>query len=269
MLQILDAYRKLFPETRMEQLCTLDGEVFKRIQNRRTFRIERAGRGFFIKCHHGVGWREIIKNLVSLKLPVLGAMNEWLAILRLQELGIETMRPVAVGTEGINPATRDSLLVTEELQGCISLENYCKQWKRQAPAVQVKRLLIRRLATIARLLHRNGVNHRDFYLCHFLMQQPWDGSESNLHLYLIDLHRVQRRSSTPQRWVIKDIGSLWFSAMELDLVLTQRDLLRFVAEYRQLPLRQVLREEQRFWHQVRERADALYRTRPAVRLGNG
>ena len=269
MLRVLEPYRELFPETEPGQLCALDGEVFKRIQNRRTFRIERSGRGFFVKCHQGVGWREILKNILVFKPPVLGAMNEWLAIQRLHELGVETMLPVAVGTRGINPARQESILVTEELNGCTSLEDYCRDWTRNPPHPVHKRRLIRRLAQIARTLHHNGVNHRDFYLCHFLMAQPWNGSEDDLHLYLIDLHRVQRRTRTPQRWVVKDVGSLWFSAREIDLPLSRRDLLRFVRWYCDAPLRDALSSERRFWSKVKRRADALYATRPALRSGHG
>lgn len=51
---------------------------------RRTLRIEVAGQGYlFVKIHRGVGWKEILKNLLSLRLPVLGAGNEWRAIARL------------------------------------------------------------------------------------------------------------------------------------------------------------------------------------------
>ena len=260
MLKVLEPYRPLFPETHPEQLCALEGEVFKRIQNRRTFRIERGGRGFFVKCHRGVGWGEILKNLGSLKLPVLGAGNEWRAIHRLRQLGVETMSPVAYGAEGWNPAALRSVLVTEELSGCISLEKFCGDWHSNPPAPGLKRALIRRLARIARTLHENGVNHRDFYICHFLIRLPWSGDEADLHLYVIDLHRVQRRRRTPRRWVVKDLGSLWFSAMELGL--TRRDLLRFMAEYRHRPLRRILHREQDFWGAVQRRAQALYRTRP-------
>lgn len=269
MLRVLEAYRALFPETDLRQLCALDGEVFKRIQNRRTFRIERAGRGFFIKCHQGVGWHEIIKNLLVFKRPVLGAMNEWLAILRLHELGIETMQPVAVGVRGLNPAAQESVLVTEELRDCVSLEDYCRPWANRPPAWTTRLLFIRRLAEIARTLHRNGVNHRDFYLCHFLMAQPWDGDPAQLHLYLIDLHRVQRRKVTPRRWSVKDVGSLWFSARELDLPLTRHDRLRFVRWYSGAPLRETLRKDEAFWAQVKMRCDALYATRPALRAPHG
>jgi heptose I phosphotransferase len=263
MLKLYDQYRSYFSETSIEEFCALDGEVFKRIQNRRTFRIERGGRGFFIKCHHGVGWREIIKNLLQLRLPILGAGNEWRAIHRLRKLDVETMTPVAYGYEGLNPAALDSLLITEELRGCVSLERYCEEWQSKPPLPTKKRVLIERLAHIARTLHTNGVNHRDFYLCHFLLQQPWDGVDAGLHLYVIDLHRVQIRSSVPKRWVIKDIGSLWYSAMLLGL--TKRDLFRFMSSYRGVSLRQTLKQDAEFWVNVENRAKALDATRPKAK----
>ncbi len=266
MLNLKERFRSYFPEASLEELCALDGEVFKRIQNRRTFRIERQGRGFFIKCHCGVGWREISKNLLSLRLPILGAGNEWRAIHRLQELGVETMTPVAYGREGWNPAAIDSLLITEELQNCISLERYCEDWRDNPPSPTSKWALIKRLAKIARTMHEGGVNHRDFYICHFLLQQPWDGTEDNLHLYVIDLHRVQCRTITPRRWIVKDIGSLHFSSMEIGL--TRRDRLRFMSEYMQVPLRQTMRDDMKFWREVQRRADALYRTRPGSEAGD-
>ena len=127
--------------------------------------------------------------------------------------------------------------------------------------------LVRRLAEVARTLHENGVNHRDFYLCHFLIGQPWDGREESLHLYLIDLHRVQRRRQTPRRWAVKDIGSLWFSAREIDLPLSRTDRARFVTSYTGLPLRAAVQPRAAFWAAVTRRANALYATRPALSRG--
>lgn len=57
----------------------LKGEVFRELEARRTLRTEVDGRGYFVKIHRGVGWAEILKNLISLRLPVLGAGNEWRA----------------------------------------------------------------------------------------------------------------------------------------------------------------------------------------------
>ena len=47
-----------------EEIARLSGEEFRRVKTRRTFRIEIGGKGFFIKHHTGVGWGEILKNLL-------------------------------------------------------------------------------------------------------------------------------------------------------------------------------------------------------------
>lgn len=235
----------------------VSGEVYRepRGANRRTLRFDLGGKGYFLKLHWGVGWREILKNLFSLRLPVLGASNEWRAIRRLDELGVETMSLAAYGQQGWNPAKLRSFVVTRELTNTLSLEDYCGDWENNPPPPVIKWQLIGRVAEMARRLHENGVNHRDFYICHFLLRQPWEGDPEQLHLFLIDLHRAQLRSRTPRRWVIKDVGSLYFSAMEIGL--KKRDLLRFVRQYRGCSLRQALEDNPGFWQQVEQRAAAL------------
>jgi heptose I phosphotransferase len=246
-----------------DTIMQLDGELFRDMDNRRTLRFELGGRRYFLKAHYGAGWHEIIKNLLQLKLPVLGARNEWLAIQQLERLGVETMHLAGHGQRGWNPARRESFVITEALENTRSLEDFCGTWEKTPPAtkeeIRLKRELITRIARVARLMHGSGMNHRDFYLCHFLLdcsgdllQQP----PAMLHLYLIDLHRVQLRRRVPARWVIKDIGGLYFSAMRIGL--TRRDLFRFMRAYRSKPLRVTLNEDARFWEQCRKRAHALY-----------
>jgi hypothetical protein len=157
-------------------------------------------------------------------------------------------------------------VVTEEVPDIVSLEILCAPWAerppRKAAEIRLKRALLREIARIARLLHGNGLNHRDFYLCHFCLQSPPTRNgreqEPEPRLYLLDLHRAQIRRRTPRRWLVKDLGSLYFSAMEIGL--TRRDRLRFIAHYRQRPLRMILASEGRFWQAVRRRAVALYRS---------
>ena len=219
----------------------LKGEVFRELEARRTLRTEIAGRGYFVKIHRGVGWGEIFKNLLCLRLPILGAGHEWRAILRLEQLGVDTMRGVAFGQRGRNPATQHSFIVTEELAPTVSLEDYCRDWPANPPPVAMKRALIRRVAGMARRMHEGGVNHRDFYICHFLLHLDPVPTAENLKLSLIDLHRAQIRAQTPRRWRDKDLASLHFSALNIGL--TRRDALRFLREYFERPLRDILREE--------------------------
>ena len=219
----------------------LEGEVFRELEGRRTLRTEVAGRGYFVKIHHGIGWAEMLKNLLSLRLPVLGAENEWRAIQRLRELGVDSMRAAAYGQRGHNPARRRSFLVTEELAPTVSLEDYSLDWAVRPPPVRLKRVLIIRVAEMARRMHAGGVNHRDFYICHFLLHLDPPPTAERLTLSLIDLHRAQVRARTPRRWRDKDLAALYFSA--LDIGLTSRDLLRFLVAYFARPLRDVLSKE--------------------------
>jgi heptose I phosphotransferase len=219
----------------------LKGEVFRELEARRTLRSEVAGRGYFVKIHRGVGWAEIIKNLLLLRLPVLGARNEWLALQRLGSLGVDTMHSVAFGQSGSNPATRHSFIVTEELAPTISLEDLCRNWPNEPPPPTLKRALIGRVADMAGRMHRGGVNHRDFYLCHFLLHLDPAPTANHLKLSLIDLHRAQVREKIPRRWRDKDLASLYFSALNIGL--TRRDVLRFLRCYFGRSLRDILNRE--------------------------
>jgi heptose I phosphotransferase len=252
-------------EDAFEAILNTPGQIMRQMNGRRTLRFTLDDRSYYLKAHFGIGWREIVKNLVQLRLPVLGARNEWRAIQRLVALGIDTTPLVGFGQTGRNPARQRSFVITEELQDITSLEDLCASWRHAPPrtgdALRFKRALIREVARIARTLHGNGMNHRDFYLCHFCLHQPPRHPEvfqqDRPRLYLLDLHRVQIRRHTPRRWLIKDLGSLYFSAM--DAGLTRGDRLRFIRHYRGGALRAALTEEGQFWEAVRERARQLYR----------
>ena len=243
-------------EITFEKIFSIKGEIYRAVADRKTLRFELDGKGFFIKLHLGAGWREIFKNLVQGHLPVLGAENEYLAIKKLGQLGVETMTFCAYGCRGKNPAWLQSFVITEALENTVSLEDYCRHWRTAPPAPKLKRALIRRVAEMTRAMHENGINHRDLYICHFLLEKEFDSIDL-FHLYVIDLHRVQIRKKTPIRWRIKDIAALYFSS--LDIGLTQRDLVRFIKYYRGRSSRSILIEEHRFWARVRKRAFALYK----------
>ena len=236
------------------EVAALSGQLFRNVKNRRTSRIEIGGRGFFLKHHLGVGWGEIFKNLLQGKLPVLSAVNEFRALRKLHELWIPTMTPCACGERNFNPARRESFLITEELTDTISLEDLCAQSREPLP-FRERLGLIAALAESARKLHDNGINHRDFYLCHFQLDLATRGTAHPV-LYMMDLHRAQMRKRIPSRYRVKDVAGLYFSSM--DAGLTRRDYFRFMRLYRGKRLRETLREERRFWHEVDVTARKLY-----------
>ncbi len=237
----------------------LDGQTFRHVKARRTLRFELDGKSYFAKIHGGVGWSEIVKNLLMLKKPILGAANEYAAIRRLEALGVPTMTVAAFGERGANPAGRESFIVTRELTETEDLESFCREWPHRPPPVPLKRALIAEVARMSRTLHSHGVNHRDFYICHFLLDIS--GGRDNvdpekIRLWLIDLHRAQLRARLPMRWRVKDVAGLYFSAM--DIGLTQRDLFRFMRLYSGSSLRETLRADGSFWLRVKRAAQRLH-----------
>ncbi|PKO58871.1 MAG: lipopolysaccharide core heptose(I) kinase RfaP [Betaproteobacteria bacterium HGW-Betaproteobacteria-13] len=231
------------------------GDLVRDVEGRRTLRFEIDSRGYYLKLQNGVSWGRIAEELIHLRRPVLGAGNEWDAIRRCHELGVPTMTAVGFGERGSGPARRDSFIVTEAIEPAVDLDEFTRNWREQAPPPALKHALIRAVASIARRMHEGGVNHRDFYLCHFLMRTVPEPSAGALQLALIDLHRAQLRSHTPRRWRDKDLAGLYFSA--LDIGLTRRDKLRFLRVYFPTSLRETLQSERTLLTQLEREAARL------------
>ena len=236
----------------------VQGEVFRQVKGRRTLRFELDGKLFFAKVHEGVGWQEIVKNLLTLRLPVLGAGNEWRAINALQQLSVPTLSVAAYGETGHNPAQRFSFLVTDDLSPTISLETLCAKWSGGRPRFEFKRQLISEVARLCRIMHSHGICHRDLYLCHFLLRCAADGSVDQSvkpHLSVIDLHRALLQPAFLSRWIKKDLAGLYFSA--LDAGLTRTDLLKFMCTYTGLSVRQVLQSNAALWYAIQKKAQKI------------
>ena len=240
------------PKQIFAKIMALKGQAFRKVKTRETLRFAVGKKFYFSKKHFGVGYKELIKNLLQLRLPIFGAKNELLAINKLNELNIPTMTIAGFGQKGLSPVSRHSFLVTKELENTISLEHLCAAWPKQPPGFGFKQSCLKKVAEIARTLHQNGVNHRDFYICHFLLDQ----AKADLTLYLIDLHRVQIRPKVPERWLVKDLAGLYFSAM--DIGLTKRDILRFLEIYFAASWREVLQTQQHLLQKIAKRARKLY-----------
>lgn len=261
MLKIDDNFRHAWSGRDIfRQLATMEGQVYREKEGRRTFRFELDGESYFAKVFMGLGWKALWRALFKFRKPVFSAENEWKAIAKLEQIGIDTMQIVGLGKRGRNPARQESFIITKELKPTISLEDLCRDWRTQPPSLHLKRALIARVAEIARKLHDNGIVHRDLYLCHFLMDTGDAAAHlpnAALRLYLIDLHRTERRRKMKERWRVKDVAGLYFSSM--DIGLTQRDRLRFIEAYRKRPWREAIAAEKHFWKRVVRRAHAGYR----------
>ena len=235
-----------------EALMNMSGKAFRDVPGRKTIQVNINNKSYFIKQHFGVGWAEIFKNLLSLKLPILGAMTEVKAIQKLNEIGIATTPLVAHGQQGCNPASMRSFIITEDLGDIISIDDLCDELNSNAmqtnlPDAAFKQKLIIAMAQLATKLHSAGLCHRDFYLCHFVLKKA-ELAQEELNLILIDLHRMLMHQPNNGSAVMKDIAGLMFSAKDYG----------FLAEDWALFKQHYLKQRDDFWRQAEARAEKLY-----------
>lgn len=262
MIELADELRGKFSGAdAFDQVMALEGDVYRAKEGRRTLLFEHEGREYFAKIHSGIGWGEIWKNLSSFRLPIMDASNEWKAVDLLERSGVETVKIVGKGSRGGNPAKIESFVIMRALDERVEVEDFLKDFGGLTGRARLilKRKIIRKVADSARRMHGAGMNHRDFYLCHFhIMNCEWTGDElvEDIHLPLIDLHRAQIRDQVPRRWLVKDLGALLYSAIDCEI--TDRDLVVFLKVYVGSDWKQQLHEESAFWNAVVKRASKFY-----------
>lgn len=244
-----------------DDVLALEGKVYRAKEGRRTLLFEHDGSEYFAKIHMGIGWGEIWKNLSSFRWPVIDASNEWRAVDLFERVGVETVQVVGRGARGLNPAKRQSFVIMRALEERVEVEDFLKTMAglEGRKRLLLKRAIVRKVADAAGKMHGAGVNHRDFYLCHFhIMDADWSvwRPGDDFRLPLIDLHRAQIRSRVPRRWLVKDLGALLFSA--IDCGVTDRDVLAFLRVYLGGGWKRLMRDDAGFWRDVVKRAGKFY-----------
>lgn len=244
-----------------EKASNVDGHIVRAIANRVTRRFELDGNGYYCKWHNGVGWGEILKNLIRLRMPVISAATEWKALNKLQELQIPCPTPLAYGVSAEGYAKRCSFIITKEIENLESVDVVLRRFNESKEPLTFRSMfkLIVTIADIARKMHLAGMNHRDFYLCHFMIDKEGEmklAQSKSPTIYLMDLHRAQMRNEVPYRWLVKDLGGLYFSA--LDLGIGKRHFLRFLKFYFDADLRAILEKRRGLLSAIKKRAVRTY-----------
>ncbi|MFQ5429837.1 MAG: lipopolysaccharide kinase InaA family protein [Phycisphaerae bacterium] len=185
-------------------------------------------RVFYLKRYLRPPMREQLRRIAEVGLKHGSGWREMHFIKRLTLLGIPTLRAVAFGQKMRGVIEKKSFAITEAIDGQ-SLERVAEAAARNpgaAPAWTQRREIIRQLAFITRRLHENRLYHRDLYLCHVFLANNTDGA---VVLRLIDLARMIEKPRNPDRWRIKDLAALDYSAPAS--VVTRADRVRFLYDY--------------------------------------
>ena len=249
-----DDLGSLFHKTPFDELKSIDGKVYRQYENRVTKKFKNNNKGYFIKFHGPVGWKEIFKNLFQMKIPVIGAKREYEALNHLTQNNINCPNVKGFGLKGFNPANSSSFLITEELYNTFSLEDFFLQGHHKNLSFTEKKKLIEKVAHLIRSVHESGLNHRDLYLCHIHIKNKTKFDDMDLSL--IDLHRAQIRTKVPFRWLIKDLGGFLHSVLQFGL--TERDFYRFMMTYLQCTFEELNKNHLKITNKILQRAFKMY-----------
>jgi len=184
------------------------------------------GRTVFIKRYFSIPWFQALRNLLSGGGWSSPARREWNALRVVNQLGIPTTTPLALGEESRGGLVRRAFVITWGVESDGSLETWMYRHLDGVPtreSVVAKRRFVERAAKFLRGMHEGGVNHRDFYLGHLLHRENGDG------LWVVDFDRADVREHVPRRWRVKDVAALLASAAPR--FVTRTDQLRFLRIY--------------------------------------
>ncbi|MEM7828153.1 MAG: lipopolysaccharide kinase InaA family protein, partial [Candidatus Aenigmatarchaeota archaeon] len=198
------------------------GELIKDTGTRKVFRIRSSdGRiRFYLKTHR-CKWGLfgfLYKDRGD------GGFREWENIFNLMHAGIPTQSPVSAGLRRKGSSV-ESFIITENLEGykrmeIYMVENFAVSFSQRD--IRKKREIIKKTASLIRMMHDSGFCHGDLYLTHIMIKD--DGN--NLDLRFIDLQRLRKRTI---RNIVKDLASLNFAAKSS--YTTPSDRLRFIKHY--------------------------------------
>lgn len=195
-----------------EKLMNYDeGQIAKHfVKERKTSRLvfhsaHRIDHVFFLKQHEQAPLKEYYKSFFRLTKPVIGARNEWDAILRFHEAQIPTMSPVAFGKSGSR-----SFLLTEEIANCVKLCEWFDEFTAE-DFPEDRQTILAEIAELTRRMHAANIHHQDYYLTHMLL--PTDDEDRGIHI--IDLGRARKRHHLAPRWIVKDLAQFLYSGMNL------------------------------------------------------
>ncbi len=184
------AHRAALREAGLDTLAgclafTGGAEVKAKVPGRDVRRIDVPGATYFVKRVRGPGWRE--------------AVREGTLLHRLHSRGLPVAEPAAVGGE-----KGAGVLVTVALPAATTLERALLD----GPVDQDRTCrLAARVGSTLRALHDVGVNHRDFYAGHILL----DTADT---IYFVDFGRAELRRRVPFSRVVKDVAALRASLPE-------------------------------------------------------
>ena len=208
---------------------TLSKTTLAKHRSRIRFEVKNPTATLFLKRYENTPALAQIKNWVGHRRIASTMFYDLDPAQKLAAAGINTPHTVCYGSERGLLFEKRSFIITKQIPG-ESLERLLPPCFNTAATdyteskiknLKSKIAFIRSLAQFARTFHATGYCHRDFYLAHIFHH---DGV-----FYLIDLQRAFRPLLFSQRYRVKDIAQLSYSAAKK--YFSRTDRLRFYCAY--------------------------------------
>jgi len=171
--------------------------------------------------------------------PVIDQLRNWLSARRRVSCGLFAFEPtVKLAAAGVNtPKTisygeqwgiffeKRSFIIAEKIPGAESLEKKLPDYFNVPVTIEnlkLRKNFIARLADFVKKFHETKYRHRDLYLCHIFYDDKGQ-------FHLIDLARTFKPILFSERFRVKDIAQLYYSAHSR--YFSKTDRLRFYLGY--------------------------------------
>ncbi len=201
------------------------GSSLPEYRSRLEFKISNPEKTLFLKRYNHPGALTQIKNWFWHNARKSMMSFDFDPTEDLARAGINTPKTISYGEQWGILLEKRSFIITEELPNAESLEQKlpdCFNDRSQTESLRQQRNFIERLGQFARRFHDTGYRHRDFYLAHIFYSD--DGT-----FFLIDLQRAFKPRILAERFRIKDIAQLYYSAP--GSAFSKTDRLRFYKSY--------------------------------------
>lgn len=152
-------------------------------------------------------------------------LSEANTVQKLTAADINTPKTICYGQRWGTLFEKRSFCITEKIPNAESLERKlpsCFTSPNTTENLKLRRNFITQLAAFTRKFHETNLRHRDLYFSHIFY-------DNNSQFYLIDLARVFKPFVLAERFRIKDIAQLYYSAP--GQYFSRTDRLRFYLEY--------------------------------------
>lgn len=170
----------------------------------------------YIKRYTPPPLKEKLKAAMSLKFKSFNAFDEWDSLIAFHRNNLPTMIPLATARIGEKTCIL-TLGITDYTRASKLFEEFTGEDRER------KEKLIIKIADMAGKMHSAGMAHQDFYLVHIFVKEKNDDE-----IFLIDLQRTLKQRKISDRWRIKDLAQMYFSAKPF---INNKDLLLFWKKY--------------------------------------